>query len=188
MDEVPPVLRGVLAQDKAERAARVLTSEEAVAFANWPRVRAEAETRWLAAVSGDDGLLGFEPPARPDSAWILHAMYEDLRSPAPPADADAATGTERTGDEDDEDETDWAAPPRPHWQCLRWSELAGRVGDPVVEEGSYPDRYPLSSCHSEPRGRSDDILWSNEGSLDWETWHQLIDVLMEYSSDGPDTR
>lgn len=85
MDEVPPALRSILAADKAERAARVLTPQEAASFANWARVPTETETPWLAALSGDDGLLGFEPPARPDSAWILHAMYEDPRRPATPA-------------------------------------------------------------------------------------------------------
>ncbi|WP_369359977.1 hypothetical protein [Streptomyces sp. cg2] len=194
MDDVPSVLRDVLAKDKAERATQVLTPEEAAAFANWTRVSAEAETRWLAALSGDDGLVGFEPPARPDSAWILHAMYEDLRFPVISADADDVAGKEGTGgkegtrDGDDEDETDWAVPPGPHWQRLRWSELAERVGDPIIEEGSYPDRYQLHSCRTETGRKPDNILWSNEGSLDWETWHQLLDVLIEYSPDGPDTR
>ncbi|WP_258018023.1 hypothetical protein [Streptomyces noursei] len=191
MHDVPPVLRDILAEDKAEREVQVLTPEEAAAFANWTRVSVEAETRWLAELSGDDGLLGFEPPALPDSAWILHAMYEDLRHPATPtapANADTAAGTAGTGDGDDEDETDWAVPPRPHWQRLRWSELAERVGDPIVEEGSYPDRYQLHSCRTGTAWKPDNILWSNEGSLDWETWHQLIDVLVEYSPDGPATR
>lgn len=178
MDEVPPALRGVLAEDRARRAARVLTPEEAAAFADWTRVPAEAGTRWLAELSGDDGLLGFEPPARPDSAWILHAMYEDPRQPATPAGE-----AESAGDRDDE--TDWAARPGPDWQRLRWSELAERAGTPVVEEGSYPDRYQLRSG---TRSRPDNILWSNEGSLDRETWHQLIDLLIEHSPDGPDTR
>ncbi|WP_274917875.1 hypothetical protein [Streptomyces sp. WZ-12] len=195
MDDVPSVLRNVLADDKARRAAQALTPEEAAAFANWTRVSAEAETRWLAELSGDDGLLGFEPPALPDSAWILHAMYEDLRRrPATPADADAeagagaGNGSAGDGDGDEGDETDWSVPPKPHWQRLRWSELAERVGDPVVEEGSYPDRYQLRSCRGKTHRSPDNVLWSTEGSLDWETWHQLLDVLIEYSPDGPDTR
>ncbi|MFJ2404165.1 hypothetical protein ACIOUE_23020 [Streptomyces xanthochromogenes] len=186
--DVPPALRSVLAADKAERAARVLTPEEAASFASWVRVPADTETRWLAALSGDDGFLGFEPPARPDSAWILHAMYEDRRLPATPADTDTAIDTE--GADDRDDETDWAAHPGTDWQRVRWSELAERSGDAIVEEGSYPDRYQLRSWHSRSKDHNwrDDILWSNEGSLDWETWHRLIDLLIEHSPDGPDTR
>ncbi|WP_053729751.1 hypothetical protein [Streptomyces sp. WM6378] len=186
MDEVPPALRSLLGADKAERAARVLTPEEAASFANWARVPAETETPWLAALSGDDGLLGFEPPARPDSAWILHAMYEDPRRAGAPSGADTAIDTE--GANDCDDETDWAAHPGPDWQRLRWSELAERIGDAIVEEGSYPDRYQLRSWHSKNHGWPDNILWSNEGSLDWETWHRLIDLLIGHSPDGPDTR
>ncbi|MGW8332832.1 hypothetical protein ACWGLE_33630 [Streptomyces sp. NPDC055897] len=185
MAEVPAALRSILAADKAERAARDLTPEEAASFANWARVPAEPETRWLAALSGDDGLLGFEPPARPDGAWILHAMYEDPRRPATPVGTDAVIGTEGA---DGEDETDWATHPGPDWQGVRWSELAERTGDAIVEEGSYPDRYQLRSWRSKVDGCPDTILWSNEGSLDWETWHRLIDLLIEHSPDGPDTR
>ncbi|GAA0402418.1 hypothetical protein [Streptomyces luteireticuli] len=182
IDEVPPVMRDILAKDKAERAARVLTPEEAAAFAAWTRVSAGAETRWPAELSGDDGLLGFEPPALPDSAWILHALYEDPRRPAFADDADD------DGDDGDDEESSWATRPGPDWQRLRWSELARRTGDPVVEEGAYPDRHQLPSCRSADRRWPDNILWSDEGSLDAETWHQLVDLLIAYSPDGPDTR
>ncbi|MFK8844446.1 hypothetical protein [Streptomyces sp. Ac-502] len=141
---------------------------------------AEEETRWLAALTGDDGLLGFEPPARPDSAWVLHAKYE---VPRRPADADATTGSD-----DCRGETGWHTPSGPHWRRLRWSELAEHLGAPVVEEGSHPDRYQVRPRGSWDFGLPGDVLWSSEGSLDHETWHRLVDLLIEQSPDGPDTR
>ncbi|WP_050502836.1 hypothetical protein [Streptomyces monomycini] len=177
MDETDSVLRDLLAEHKAERAAQVLTAEEAAAFANWTRVSAEEETRWLAELSGDDGLLGFEPPARPDSAWVLNAMYEVPRRPA-----DAAA--ENAGN----DETGWHTPPAPDWRRLRWAELAGHLGVPVVKEGSRPDRYQVRPRGTRDPGLPGDVLWPEEGSLDWETWHRLIDLLIEQSPEGADTR
>ncbi|MEU6963477.1 hypothetical protein [Streptomyces chrestomyceticus] len=177
MDETPAVLRDLLAEQKAERAARALTDEEAAAFANWTRVSAEEETRWLAALSGDDGLLGFEPPALPDSAWVLHAMYEVPRRPA-----------DATGSDDRGDETGWDVPPGPDWRRLRWSELAAHLRVPIVEEGFRPDRHQVRPPGSRDPGLPGDVLWPNEGGLDHETWHRLVDLLIEQSPDGPDTR
>ncbi|MGW7438402.1 hypothetical protein [Streptomyces sp. NPDC054849] len=47
----------------------------ALATARWP-LAASAETDWLRELAAEDGLTGFMPPALPDAAWVLHAMYE----------------------------------------------------------------------------------------------------------------
>ena len=40
----------------------------------WTRVPGEA-ARWLQELDPDHCHSGFEPPRRPDSVWLLHAMY-----------------------------------------------------------------------------------------------------------------
>ncbi|MFJ6793326.1 hypothetical protein [Streptomyces sp. NPDC091268] len=43
--------------------------------ARWPLAPSHT-THWLRELADDDGLTGFMPPPLPDSAWVLHAMYE----------------------------------------------------------------------------------------------------------------
>jgi hypothetical protein len=45
----------------------------------WPLAPSGA-TDWLLETCGD-GLTGFMPPAMPDAAWVLNAMYEHERGP-----------------------------------------------------------------------------------------------------------
>ncbi|GAA1374308.1 hypothetical protein [Streptomyces beijiangensis] len=76
--------------------------------------------------------------------------------------------------------------PGPGWRRLRWAELARRTGDPLVPEGLTP------SCRCFPSSRKKgswplSIHPPTEGSLDRETWHQPIEVLIRHSQAGADT-
>ncbi|MFD4657765.1 hypothetical protein ACFWP2_19300 [Kitasatospora sp. NPDC058444] len=72
------------------------------------------------------------------------------------------------------------------WRRLRWAELAGRIGDPVVPDGRLPFHRCFPSVKKEgswPLG----IVPPTEGSVDRGTWDRLIAVLTEYSPAGPGT-
>ncbi|AUY53598.1 hypothetical protein EH183_37565 [Streptomyces sp. CB01881] len=166
----------------------------------WPLAPSGA-TDWLLKLCGD-GLTGFMPPAMPDAAWVLNAMYEHENGPGdvshheyhqarpavgstpreivPGIDLDAVVVT--TGDG-----LGRAEHPGPGWRRLRWEELARRTGDPVVPDGLLPSHrcFPSATKNgSWPLG----IAPPTEGSLDRETWIRLIDILTAHSPAGPDTR
>ncbi|MFF3757807.1 hypothetical protein [Streptomyces sp. NPDC002185] len=138
-------------------------------LALWP-LAPGSETDWLAELSQDDGLTGYEVPGRPDAAWVLGGLYER-----------GATAEDSVNDGQSRDEH-----PGPGWQRLRWADLAARIGDPVVPEGKYPGPGCLPSAR-EPVVRSGSIEWPAEGSLDRPTWDQLIRFLTEHSPQGADT-
>ncbi|GAA4554605.1 hypothetical protein [Amycolatopsis samaneae] len=171
-----------------------------VSSKSWP-FAAPGVTDWLRELCGD-GLTGFMPPAMPDAAWVLNAMYEHERGPAETSyheyhqarladgsvtphlvggiDLDAAGVTTGGG-------LGRAEHPGPGWRRLRWAELARRTGDPVVPEGLLPSYRCFPSVRKEgswPLG----IVPPTEGSLDRETWTRLLDVLTEHGPAGPDTR
>ncbi|WP_432188071.1 hypothetical protein [Streptomyces sp. Tue6028] len=90
-------------------------------LALWPLASA-SETDWLGELTQDDGLTGYEAPGRPDAAWVLGGMYER-----------GETTGDSVNDAQSRDEH-----PGPGWERLRWTELAARIGDPVVPQGLYP--------------------------------------------------
>ncbi|MBT2481555.1 hypothetical protein [Streptomyces sp. ISL-94] len=168
-------------------------------LALWP-VAPSCETDWLTELCGD-GTTGFEPPRRPDAAWVLHAMYEHRGRIAGISHHEArqaAVGSgaiepDRLGDIGLEAGTATggglgrAEHPGSRYRRLRWAELSARCGDPVVPEGAYPSLRCFPSAqldHSWPVG----IRPPTEGSLDRPTWDRLVDLLVSYSTDGPDTR
>jgi len=141
----------------------------------WP-LAPSGTTDWLLELCGD-GLTGFMPPAMPDAAWVLNAMYEHERGPA----EDLETGTITTGGG-----LGRAEHPGPGWRRLPWAELARRTGDPVVPDGLMPSYRCFASVKkggSWPLG----IDPPTEGSLDRESWNRLIGILVEHSPAGPDT-
>ncbi|MEU3764937.1 hypothetical protein AB0E55_07715 [Amycolatopsis keratiniphila] len=166
----------------------------------WPLAPAGA-TDWLQAVCGD-GLTGFMPPAMPDAAWVLNAMYEHERGPMETThheyhqarladgsvqphiiggvDLDAVSVTTGGG-------LGRAEHPGSGWRRLRWAELARRTGDPVVPDGLLPSYRCFPSIRKKgswPLG----IVPPTEGSLDRETWTRLLEILTEHSPAGPVTR
>ncbi|SFB49536.1 hypothetical protein SAMN05216266_11455 [Amycolatopsis marina] len=165
----------------------------------WPPALTET-TDWLREMCGD-GLTGFMPPAMPDAAWVLNAMYEHERGPSETSyhdhhqtrladgsaqpfivgdiDLDAVSVTTGGG-------LGRAEHPGPGWQRLRWAELAQRTGDPIVPDGLLPCYRCFPSATKKgswPLG----IIPPTEGSLDRETWTRLINILTEQSPTGPNT-
>nr|WSW57576.1 hypothetical protein OG513_02770 [Streptomyces sp. NBC_00998] len=164
----------------------------------WPLVPSDA-TDWLLELCGD-GVTGFMPPAMPDSAWVLNAMYEHEQGPAEVsyheyrqarladgsirpvgfAGIDLEVGVATGGG------LGRAEHPGRGWRRLRWAELAHRTGDPVVPDGLLPSYRCFPSAKrkgSWPLG----IVPPTEGSLDRDTWNRLIAVLTEHGPAGPDT-
>lgn len=165
----------------------------------WP-IAPSSETDWLTELCGD-GTTGFEPPRRPDAAWVLNAMYEHTgRTPAAShhearraALAAGAVEPHRLGDIDLEvgvvtgGGLGRAEHAGPRYQRLRWAELSARCGDPVVPEGKYPSLHCFPSMKKDgswPVG----IRPPTEGSLDRPTWDRLVGLLIAHGPGGPDTR
>ncbi|MGW6980849.1 hypothetical protein ACWGE1_15585 [Streptomyces sp. NPDC054932] len=161
----------------------------------WP-LAPSGETDWLRELAGTDGLTGFRPPPLPDAAWVLHAMYEHELGPTGMsfgAYERAVRMADGTGPEiiagldpaevlsDTTGET-----PGPRWRRLRWAELAGRLGDPVVPEGKLPclTSFPSIWAGGWPAG----ITGPSEGSLGRADWDRLVEILTEHSPEGEDTR
>ncbi|MET7506522.1 hypothetical protein [Streptomyces albidoflavus] len=160
---------------------------------SWP-IAPPSEAEWLRDLCGD-GTTGFMPPALPDAAWVLHAMYEHVSGPVEVTYADLHQGGADADRIDprilahlESEASDLKGEhPGPDWRRLRWSELAERTGDPLVPEGGYPSHHCFPSAGA---GNSWPVsLWSPaEGCLDRPSWNRLIDILTAYSPDGPDTR
>ncbi|MFF3013750.1 hypothetical protein [Streptomyces sp. NPDC057939] len=166
----------------------------------WPLAPSGASD-WLLELCGD-GLTGFMPPAMPDAAWVLNAMYEHERGPVDVSyeeyhRAGLADGSARPHivggiDLDEVSITTGgglgrARHPGTGWRRLRWTELARRTGDPIVPDGLMPSHRCFPSAKKEgswPLG----TVPPTEGSLDRETWSRLITLLIEYGPAGPDTR
>jgi hypothetical protein len=165
----------------------------------WP-LAPTSTTDWLLELCGD-GLTGFMPPAMPDAAWVLNAMYEHEQGPTEVSyheyrqarltdgsiqphivagvDLEAVSITMGGG-------LGRAEPPGFGWRRLRWAELARRTGDPVVPDGLLPSYRCFPSAKKEgswPLG----IDPPTEGSLDRVTWNRLVGILTEYGFAGPDT-
>ncbi|MFJ4777670.1 hypothetical protein [Streptomyces sp. NPDC088762] len=165
----------------------------------WPVVPS-SETDWLTELCGD-GTTGFEPPRRPDAAWVLNAMYEHTggivgishHEARQAALAAGALRPDRLGDIDLELGTATggglgrAEHPGPQYRRLRWAELSARCGDPMVPEGKYPSLHCFPSAKSAD-SRPIGIRPPTEGSLDRPTWDRLVDLLIAHGSSGPDTR
>ncbi|MFE6750737.1 hypothetical protein ACFVGM_33130 [Kitasatospora purpeofusca] len=166
----------------------------------WPIADA-GEVEWLARACGNRGPTAYLPRARPDAAWVLHAMYvhesgpggttgdahssphrmagdhflPDTGPPAGPADALVVGG--RVGRTDR---------PGPEWHRLRWAEQCHRTGEPPVPEGLLPSLWcftDLLQTGSWPPG----IASPSEGSMDRDTWQRLTALLVRHGG-GPDLR
>lgn len=169
----------------------------------WKRVDGSA-VAWLAE-HDPDSITGFDiERGRPGSLWILNAMYEQ----------EAPVGTEthderhkrrlssgevepwRVGDWVETDTPElkvpggslgWQGSPGTGWHRLRWSELAERVGDPVVPM-HVPESMRYPSYHAFPSAKRNSswpvsIQPPTEGSLDRESFQALMGVLRRFSGD-----
>ncbi|EME97548.1 hypothetical protein J7W19_09625 [Streptomyces mobaraensis NBRC 13819 = DSM 40847] len=177
-----------------------MPEESKLMTSRWPLVPSGA-TDWLLELCGD-GITGFMPPAMPDAAWVLNAMYEHERGPvemsyheyhlahlAEESDPSAVVagielevmGTLTGGG------LGRARHPGPGWRRLRWAELARRTGDPVVPDGLLPSLSCFPSAKKNG-SRPLSVVPPTEGSLDRETWNRLTTVLARHSPAGRDTR
>lgn len=170
----------------------------------WTRVPGEA-ARWLQELDPDHCHSGFEPPRRPDSVWLLHAMYawedglvttthDDVHQSVA---AVGLTGQAADPSGDVRELLEGAivtgtalgrsGRPGPGWRRLTWRELARGFGEPVVPEGELPGNRCLRQGH--PAGSwSAAIQPPAEGCLDRESWHRLAGVLLRHCAEGADTR
>lgn len=160
---------------------------------SWP-ITPPSEADWLHELCGD-GTTGYMPPALPDAAWVLHAMYEHESGPAEATYDDLDKGRVNADQLDpriaahlqSEDRFLSGEHPGPDWRRLRWSELAERTGDPLVPEGKYPAHYCFPSAKTGPSWPVS--IWVPDyGCLDRPSWNRLIDILIAHSPDGPGTR
>jgi hypothetical protein len=165
----------------------------------WP-LAPSSTINWLLELCGD-GLTGFMPPAMPDAAWVLNAMYEHEQGAADVTYHELRQ--ERLADGSIQPHViagiDFeavgvvvggglgrAGHPGHGWRRLRWAELARRSGDPVVPDGLLPCFQCFPSIKKQGSWPLS-IAPPTEGSLDRETWNRLIDLLAEHSSTGPNT-
>ncbi|MFF9978760.1 hypothetical protein [Streptomyces erythrochromogenes] len=177
----------------------------ALAAARWP-LAASAETDWLRELTAGDGLTGFMPPALPDAAWVLHAMYQHELGPLDMSYAEylraflnrTSTSTSPEiipgldpadvfADPSDPFAKSTGEHPGPRHRRLRWAELALRTGDPVVAEGRLPDHRCFPSLR-DAGGWPVGITGPSEGSLDRSDWNRLVEILIEHSPQGADSR
>ncbi|MQY02481.1 hypothetical protein [Actinomadura macrotermitis] len=169
----------------------------------WTRVSGEA-VNWLNELDPEHCYSGFEPPRRPDAAWLLHAMYVWQDGLVTTTHDDVyrtfrAAGLAETGPGGEPEvgellegsvvtgtELGRSGHPGEGWRRLRWAELARGFGEPVVPEGEAPGNRCLRQAH--PTGSwSAAIEPPAEGCLDRESWHRLMALLARHSPDGADT-
>ncbi|MCX5195659.1 hypothetical protein OOK31_17400 [Streptomyces sp. NBC_00249] len=177
----------------------------ALATARWP-LAAPAETDWLRELAAEDGITGFMPPALPDAAWVLHAMYEhelgpfDMsyveyrraflnRNSTSPEIIPGLDPADVFTDSSDTLGRPAGEHPGPRYRRLRWAELARRTGDPVAAEGHLPCHTSFPSLRAGVSGGWPvGITSPSEGSLVRADWNRLVEILTEHSPQGPDTR
>ncbi|MFD9409744.1 hypothetical protein ACFWBN_22385 [Streptomyces sp. NPDC059989] len=146
------------------------------------------------------------PPALPDAAWVLHSMYEHELGPTDMSYVEyrqafligGSTGPEIIPGLDPAevfvDPSDVFAMsagehPGPRWRRLRWAELARRTGDPVAPEGHLPGYDLFPSLRTKMTGGWPvGIASPSEGSMDRADWNRLVEILLEHSPQGEDTR
>lgn len=165
----------------------------------WARVPGDA-ARWLRELDPGHRHSGFEPPRRPDAAWLLHAMYvweEGLVTTTHDDVHQSMTAAGLTAQSDVGDLLEGAivtgvdlgrsGDPGEGWRRLRWRELARGFGEPVVPDGALPGTRCLRQGH--PAGSwSAAVRPPAEGCLDRESWYRLIGVLLRHSPSGAGTR
>ncbi|CAM3308437.1 hypothetical protein [Stackebrandtia soli] len=158
-----------------------------------------AEIDWLVELTGPE-VTGFDPGGTPDGLWILNAMYENetpsARTHHERHRADLADGTTepwRFGSYDERDHPElivpggglgWSAHPGAGWRRLLWSELAERIGDPIVPPGLYPSYRAFPSVRRDGSW-PESILPPTEGSMDRDSFRRLATVLARF--DDPRT-
>lgn len=152
-------------------------------------------------VSLECGDTGFDLRSFPASTWLIHAMYEkDMDSPishddlekrqialgliAPSAidGVDLSAVTTSTGVA-----LGWTkAPPAPY-RRIRWRDYATRNSLPILVEGQWPGHRGFRPGDAGDNWR-ENVVPPAEGSIDEESWLELVSVLVAHSRLGASTR
>jgi hypothetical protein len=153
------------------------------------------EIAWLAAVGTGSTWTGYPIGNDPDAVWVLHAMFEAESAPSSVTHDDIHRRRLAAGLEQPHivgsvnlDEVGVVTGgglgrsqhPGPGYRRLRWGELASRIGEPIVPVGLKPCFRCLAGAHA-GGSWSASIIPPSEGSLDRESWHRLVDVLIQHS-------
>ncbi|HEU5128419.1 MAG TPA: hypothetical protein VFU12_10560 [Glycomyces sp.] len=157
---------------------------------------------WVRQVAGDgDEVIGFDLGLPTESVWILHAMYERVEgdlglSHDEVHNIELAAGTREravVGGADLDDKAwvpggslGWTTDPGPGWRRLRWSELAARLGEPMLLPGCGPFYGCFPTVRIDGRSWPASIQPPGEGSLDVQSWSRLVHILRSFSAVNTD--
>jgi hypothetical protein len=155
-------------------------------------------------VSLDDASngTGFDVRTFAASTWLIHAMYErDMesplshdarekqqiadgeRSPVIINGVDLSAETTSTGVG-----LGWSRAPSARYKRVRWRDYAERMSVPILRDGYWPGINGLvpgvSGADTWPEG----VEPPAEGSIDEESWTELIRVLVAHSSEAAQTK
>ena len=135
-----------------------------------PQAEALEQKAWLDAreieTPGYGVHLGYELAEWEDSVWILHSEHLDLRG----FDGEYHLNLE-------EGVPGFVAPSAEEWQRVRWSESAYRLGTTLGAKMNYPPSYHWSSR----TGRPDNLIATEEGTLDEPSFVAFCDVVGLFS-------
>jgi hypothetical protein len=149
-----------------------------------------------------DGCTGFDVRTFPASTWLIHAMYEvemespgshderekqeiadGVRMPLVINGVDTSARTTSTGTE-----TGWTKAPGEPYGRVRWRDYAARVGLSILQEGQWPSFRGFQGSISGGGSWPENVEPPAEGSIDEESWRELVRVLVGHSSLGAGTR
>jgi len=141
---------------------------------------------------------GFDVRTFPASTWLIHAMYEremdsppshDERekqqiaerqlSPVVVNNVDLSAATKKTGVR-----LGWGAAPGGSYQRLRWRDYAERLSVPILRDGYWPGINGLVPSPAGAGSWPENVEPPGEGSIDKESWTELVRVLADHSRDG----
>ncbi|MCW2540785.1 MAG: hypothetical protein JWN95_2510 [Frankiales bacterium] len=142
----------------------------------WPGSWTPVDESWLcrlAANAAENGGTGFDPGDMPDSAWVLHALYESISG-----------NTAFDEEQPEEDGIVWFHDPGPGFRRVRWAEVVRRSGGPLVLPGRWPGVSVALPSLVRDTQAWDLVYGPCEGSVDLESWQRLMQLLSQMS--GPD--
>jgi hypothetical protein len=155
-------------------------------------------------VSLDDGSneTGFDVRKFPASTWLIHAMYErDMESPlshdaremqqiadgerSPDlingVDLSATTTSTGVG-------LGWSRAPSAPYKRVRWRDYAERMSVPILRDGYWPGINGLVPSVSGAGSWPENVNPPGEGSIDEDSWTELIRVLVAHSPEAAQTK
>ena len=185
---------------RASRRYKWLVSDTSeVGFSELWRPAPETELDRLGVSLDDGAATGFDLRTFPRSTWLIHAMYEtEMDSPASHDQREKqriADGVELPTIVNNVNLSaltttgvalGWSKSPGAAFKRLRWREYAERNSVPILRDGELPGHRGFGEAHT---GDSwpENVAPPAEGSIDEESWCELVRVLLAHSSSGADT-